>query len=273
MSSGGAYTYCFQPVATCVMCGAPEATTLGRRLSGHQGLRPSGVVGIATTIVQCPRCGLVYANPRPVPESLAQHYERPPEKYWRTHSVNDGSPEYFGFQADRFRDLWTGSGIPRALDVGAGLGKAMSALQRRSFEAFGFEPSAAFRDRAIANGVDPDRLRLTSVEDAEYEPGSFDFVTFGAVLEHLHDPAAALVKAVGWSAPRGLIHAEVPSAKWGTPRDLGVNAEPPERDAVQAVPAPGRRWVPDSGAEARVKRPKFLQPPAFPGAAPTAAAA
>jgi len=59
----------------------------------------------------------------------------------------------------------------------------------------------------------------------------------------------------------------------GTPRDLGVNAEPPERDAVQAVPAPGRRWVPDSGAEARVKRPKFLQPPAFPGAAPTAAAA
>ena len=34
------------------------------------------------------------------------------------------------------------------------------------------------------------------------------------MLEHLQDPAAALTRALGWLAPSGLIHVEVPSAKW-----------------------------------------------------------
>src|SRR5450755_3299463 len=59
----------------------------------------------------------------------------------------------------------------------------------------------------------------------------------------------------------------------GTPRHLGVNRIPSEPDAVQAVPAPGRRSLPDSGAEARVKRPNPLQLAGFPGAPPTEAAA
>jgi SAM-dependent methyltransferase len=214
MSTGGGYTYRFEPVASCLMCGAQEAKTLGRRLNAHQGLRPRRAVGIATTVVRCRRCGLIYANPRPVPASLAQHYERPPEEYWQPQRIRSDSPDYFRFQADRFLELWSGTGHPRVLDVGAGVGNAMSALQRRGFDAFGLEPSAAFRERAIANGIDPNRLQLASVEASEYESGSFDFVTFSAVLEHLQDPADALAKAIRWLAPGGLIHVEVPSANW-----------------------------------------------------------
>ena len=59
----------------------------------------------------------------------------------------------------------------------------------------------------------------------------------------------------------------------GTPRHLGVNREHSEPDAVQAVPAPGRRSLSDSGAEARVKRPHVLQACTFPRATPTAPAA
>ena len=220
-SSDGAYTYRFEPVVACVMCGTRDARTLGRRLNAHHGLRPRRVVGIATTVVQCCRCGLIYANPRPVPESLAQHYDRPPEDYWLP-SYFEGEGEYFAVAADRFRQLWSGGSIPRALDVGAGLGKAMSALERYGFDAFGLEPSAAFRERAVANGIDPDRLRLGSVEDTEYEAGSFDFVTFGAVLEHLQNPATALTRAVRWLTSGGLIHAEVPSANWLLARLLNI---------------------------------------------------
>ncbi len=213
MSGGDTYTYRFEPVVACVMCGSTGAKTLGRRLNGHQGLRPRRAVGVATTVVQCRACGLIYANPRPVPETLAQHYDRPPEEYWQARYFEQ-EVDYFGYYADRFRRLWSGTGVPRALDVGAGLGKAMAALERRGFETFGIEPSAAFHSRATANGIDPDRLQLAEVEDAEYEPGSFDFVSFASVLEHLHDPAAALTRVLEWLAPNGLIFVEVPSARW-----------------------------------------------------------
>jgi SAM-dependent methyltransferase len=221
MSDQGTYTYRFEPVTACVMCGSAEARTLGRRLNGHQGLRPRRAVGVATTVVQCRACGLIYANPRPVPETLAQHYDRPPEEYWQARYFEDETG-YFGSNADRFRHLWDGNGVPRALDIGAGLGKAMAALERQGFDAFGIEPSAEFHDRAIANGIDPDRLQLAAVEDAEYEPNTFDFVIFGAVLEHLHDPATALARAVVWLAPGGLILIEVPSASWLLSRLLNL---------------------------------------------------
>lgn len=206
-------TYRFEPVSACVMCGCTGAKTLGRRLNGHQGWRPRRIVGVATTVVQCRECGLIYANPRPVPEMLAHHYDREPEQYWRPEYF-ENEADYFGDAADRFLRLWRRGDAPRALDVGAGLGKAMAALQRRGFEASGLEPSPTFRDRAISNGIDAGRLQLAGVEDAVYEADSFDFVVFGAVLEHLHDPASALSRALGWLSPAGLIVAEVPSAKW-----------------------------------------------------------
>ena len=56
--------------------------------------------------------------------------------------------------------------------------------------------------------------------------------------------------------------------KSGTPHHLGVNREHSEPDAVQAVPVPGRRSLPDSGAEAWVKRPSVLQACTFPRATP-----
>lgn len=213
MSDQSSYTYRFERVAACAMCGHTEARTLGRRLNGHQGLRPHRAVGIATTVVQCRGCGLIYANPRPVPQTLAHHYGRPPEQYWRASYFED-DPGYFDDHAETFRRLWDGTGLARALDLGAGLGKAMAALERHGFDTLGLEPSVEFYDRAVANGIDRGRLQLATIEDADYEPGAFDFVNFGAVLEHVHDPATALTRAFRWLAPGGLILVDVPSASW-----------------------------------------------------------
>jgi SAM-dependent methyltransferase len=221
MSNADTYTYRFEPVAACVMCGCTEAHTIGRRLNGHQGLRPRRNVGVAATVVRCQDCGLIYSNPRPVPELFEQHYERRPEDYWRETQLrqNDENP---GIPVATFRQLWSGSTRPRALDVGAGLGQTMAALSREGFDTWGFEPSAAFRDRAIQHGVSDDRLQLAAVENADYEPGAFDLVSFGAVLEHVYDPASALKRALGWLAPSGLIFVEVPSARWLIGRLLNI---------------------------------------------------
>lgn len=166
------------------------------------------------SVAQCEACGLVFADPMPVPLQLADHYGMPPEEYW--------NEEYFAESDSYFSDVIAdlrrlGAFRPRmpALDIGAGLGKGMIAMERAGLDAYGFEPSKSFRDRAISQmGLNPERLRLDSVESAFYEPHAFGFITFGAVLEHLRDPSESISKAMRWLSPGGLIHAEVPSSNW-----------------------------------------------------------
>jgi SAM-dependent methyltransferase len=212
------FTYTFQPQVRCNMCTAPvadSAETLGKRLGQHQGLRPRKRVGATTTIQRCGNCGLIFSNPTPIPQDIGQHYDVPAESYWAGElTVSDA---YFARQIELFRGLWGqgGSSGVAALDIGAGVGLAMASLEKAGFDVFGLEPSASFREVAVGrNGISPDRLSLTGVEEADYPDESFDFVTFGAVVEHLLDPAACLERALRWTRPGGLIHVEVPSSDW-----------------------------------------------------------
>ncbi len=189
--------YTFEAVTACNMCGAADARVLGRRLDAHQGLRVRSTIGVATTVMRCESCGLVYSNPRPIPQQLEQHYDREPETYWAS-SHFSAQPDHFGHEMETFSHLWDGGGRkPRALDIGAGFGRTMTALACRGFEAFGLEPSPGFRRRALKIGIDPGRLQLGSLESADYEGGAFDLVTFGAVLEHLQDPATSITRRSG----------------------------------------------------------------------------
>jgi|SRR5579884_808595 len=240
--------YRFEPVTSCVMCGSNDSKVRGRRLSRHQGLRPRQVVGVATTVVQCRSCGLVYANPRVVPESLAQHYDLDPRDYWRETQLDHNGADP-GLPLASFRRHWSGRD-PRALEIGAGLGQAMMALAAKGFDTYGLEPSPAFRDEAIRRGVDPERLQLAAVEDAKYEPGAFDLISFCAVLEHLINPAAAIENAMRWLAPGGLLFAEVPSARWLLGRLLNLTYRLQGLDYVTNLspmhppyPCTSSRWI------------------------------
>ena len=206
-------------VDACEMCGNPSSKNriLGRRLDRSQGFRPKQRVGMATTVQQCNRCGLVYPNPLPIPVSTDQHYDVPPQSYWK--------PEYFQLkenyfrpQIERFRSLWTRGSkgdAPVALDIGAGIGKGMLALEKADFDTYGVEPSAAFRQCAIDRmGISQERIQLAAVENASFAPEMFDFINLGAVLEHVYSPATVINQALNWLKPGGLIHIEVPSASY-----------------------------------------------------------
>jgi SAM-dependent methyltransferase len=214
--SGAEPTYRFAPATVCNMCGADagDARFLGRRLDGTQGLRPARRRGVTVSIVRCARCGLVFPDPMPHPSALEEHYEMAPEEYWEAGYFADGG-DLFTEQIARFRRQWTGDRVPVALDVGAGIGKCMRELGAAGFDVFGLEPSAPFRTAAIERtGIAAERISGASMESAEYAAGAFDLITFGAVLEHLFDPAAAVERALTWLAPGGLVHAEVPSARF-----------------------------------------------------------
>lgn len=198
------------------MCGAPagEARVLGMRLNRSQGMRPRRVRGAATTVVQCRNCELIFADPQPVPGSIADHYSMDAESYFVDPARSWGQP--LPLWVERFRKLrdhLPGIDAPRVIDVGVGAGSSASSLMEAGFEVHGFEPVPQFRDMATrALGLSSDRIKLAGMEDAEFEAGAFDVVNFNAVLEHLYDPGASIERALKWLKPGGLVVAEVPNA-------------------------------------------------------------
>lgn len=201
------------------MCGSRDWSILGRRLDHRQGLRPRGS-GISVAVARCDACGLLFPDPLPVPASLAQHYGTGPEDYWPA-DYFDLTDDYMADQLSTFRRLWTDAGEPRALDVGAGVGKGLRILERAGFHAEGIEPSPQFRHKAIEDlGIAATALHQVSMEEASFPAESFDLIAIGAVLEHLYDPSDALAKATSWLRPSGLIWVEVPSARWLLSRGL-----------------------------------------------------
>ena len=75
-------TYSFHSVENCNMCGSSSFKILGKRLNSAQGKDPYNKTGITTTIVKCKSCDLIYSNPLPIPASIQDHYNIPPEEYW-----------------------------------------------------------------------------------------------------------------------------------------------------------------------------------------------
>ena len=211
--------YKFRYLDVCNMCGShtDNHRVLGRRLNTRQGLRPQKKVAIATTVLRCAQCGLIYAQPMPVPMSVQQHYGTLPESYWnKRYFTLDAN--YLNGQLKQFESLYgrtiRGANLT-ALDVGAGIGKAMRALSSAGFDAYGVEPSEQFHKRAIDKmEVSERRLKLTTIEEANFEEASFDFINMAAVVEHLYDPSAVIQKAVRWLRPGGLIHIEVPCSDY-----------------------------------------------------------
>jgi ubiquinone/menaquinone biosynthesis C-methylase UbiE len=216
--------YIFKEIFVCEMCGdkADNHKVLGQRLNKSQGYKPKRKGGITVSILKCTNCELIYSNPQPIPFDLQDHYGTPPEAYWKDEYFV-WKPNYFSTQIGEAKKLLNFKTGMKALDIGAGLGKGMLSMQKEKFDTYGLEPSIPFYERAISKmGIDKGKLKLGAIEELEYEPAYFDFISFGAVFEHLYEPAKCLEKALTWLKPSGIIHIEVPSSKWLLPKFMNL---------------------------------------------------
>jgi 2-polyprenyl-3-methyl-5-hydroxy-6-metoxy-1,4-benzoquinol methylase len=209
-------TYRFHYHTQCPMCNAPlsYSKVIGKRLNQSQGFWPRSKVGIATSVLKCKKCKLIYAQPMPLPLNLSDHYDIPAEKYWS--QVPTINPSAIAPHVKHFIKLYgnTPQGC-KVLDVGCGVGQTIKALETFGFDCYGIEPSSHFIDYGIKYlGVDPSKVICTSIEEASFPENSFDFIYMGAVLEHIADPSAALNKLVKWLKPKGLIFVDVPSSNY-----------------------------------------------------------
>jgi ubiquinone/menaquinone biosynthesis C-methylase UbiE len=206
----------FKEIQNCNMCyaSADHFEVMGVRLNQSQGFKPSRKKGVAVTICRCNACGLVFADPQPLPKHFSDQYNVSAEEYWQGLDV-EYADSVFQKELQILSGMGFETGGKKALDIGAGLGKCMIALSNAGMDAYGFEPAKAFYEIAVSHHkISTEKLTLNTLEDADYPNSYFDFITFGAVLEHLHDPDASLKKALSWLKPGGYIHIEVPSAKW-----------------------------------------------------------
>lgn len=226
----------------CVLCGRDGADVVrvgGDRLRGadlrsdesahrhrHQRCRQPD----AFTLVRCRGCGLVYLDPRPTAAEIGHYY---PDDYHTARGT--GGP------AQRLEDAWRRRqfgevarwlarlrpGRGRLLDIGCGSGELLEALREDGWRVSGVEPSARSAEIARAQrGLD---VQTAAFDDAALPEASYNAVVFAAVLEHLHDPLAALARARRLLAPDGLVAVlflpryDAPQARLFGPRWIGLD--------------------------------------------------
>lgn len=208
--------YYFDEIDHCNMCGAgrEQLLIMGKRLNKAQGYNPHKKEGLTTSVIRCKKCGLIFSNPRPVPFDIQDHYGVSPETYWKEEYFKV-SDSYFSQEITWFKNLKKFKPGMKSLDIGAGIGKQMQALQKSGFDVYGLEPGKDFYELAIDKmGIPKSKLTLGALEDTDFQENYFDFISFGAVLEHLYDPSSSIKQAIKWLKTGGLIHIEVPNSGW-----------------------------------------------------------
>lgn len=175
-------------------------------------------------LLRCPKCGLVWLNPQPIPEDIGKLYseyfthdtlpeirKKEPTNSWRkTVKLSilnsafgyrcDGANKPLGWLASRLgplRDIVGGSVMwlnglrpGKLLDVGCGNGHFLATMRGLGWEVAGVEP-----DKQAAK-VARERFGLSVheglLEEGSFPDDTFDAITMHHVVEHLPDPINTL---------------------------------------------------------------------------------
>jgi 2-polyprenyl-3-methyl-5-hydroxy-6-metoxy-1,4-benzoquinol methylase len=193
--------------AGCPACGKDQATRL-------YDIRTSSLFHV----MKC-RCGMVLAAPRPTPAELDKFYSS--TYFTRDHQTNLGYANYREVAEVNARRTWRQfqAFVPldkavkkTLLDVGCATGGFLAEAKSAGWEGTGVELSDHAVDIARTEfGLNVIRGALDS---PDLTPGSFGLITMWHVLEHLIDPAAALVRARDLLLPGGMLFVELPN--WGS---------------------------------------------------------
>lgn len=187
----------------CPICGKPPHIYLGRR--GGPAHRAG--LGVESHVWRCRDCGLVFANPMPVPlGGVEQHYALDPDEYFKQHNSElklDGA-----LQGVRHAESLVGK-RGRLLDIGAGRGEMLAAARQAGWEAVGIEPSDSFAAHAEKNsGAE---VRREPIEHCGFASESFDAVILSGVLEHLYNPDETIQEIARVLRPGGALFVDVPN--------------------------------------------------------------
>jgi SAM-dependent methyltransferase len=169
------------------------------------------------SVVRCTTCGLAYTLPRPDPETLAGYYPdtyvpyqepaAPASVRERVGARLDAARFSAGIRFGAFRAL-TRSRPGRLLDVGCGRGDLAEWFADRGWQVAGVEPAADAARQAAERGIE---MHHGTLDDAPWEPASFDAITFNHALEHVPEPLVTLRQTAALLRPGGVVAVSVPN--------------------------------------------------------------
>jgi SAM-dependent methyltransferase len=196
-----------------------------------------GVANGPWTMFRCIDCRGAYLNPRPTPNSIGRAYSR---YYTHTRSLADLPSSWSGLKgalsraylnskygyklspaipksASVFRRLFPRKaahldflvrhtpapyGASHLLDVGCGNGEFLRIAIELGFAAMGIEPDPKAAEAARHGGL---KVLQGILPNSEIGAHQFDHITLNSVIEHLHEPRAALEQAYSLLKPGGRI--------------------------------------------------------------------
>jgi len=186
-------------VAKCNNCGACE----------REVVFPQGVAQ-KHQIVRCMNCGLMYAYPRAT-AAIAQYVaagQTGASMSLQTPEVIrafDKLPDYEPIGLDLRKLLPRGRTL---LEVGCHAGVLLDRFRGQGWSVSGVEPDGRAANFARSHyGLD---VKASTLEDAGYDPATFDAVVMLHVIEHLDDPAGTVQAIARVLRPQGFLAVETP---------------------------------------------------------------
>jgi 2-polyprenyl-3-methyl-5-hydroxy-6-metoxy-1,4-benzoquinol methylase len=166
------------------------------------------------SVVRCGVCDLVYVNPT----FDEDHYQRVYASTEYQEIVRDLGISSHEYRVGRFgvervgimaMHLRSRDGQPvRYLDVGCSTGFVVEAARDRGWNATGIDLNPSAIEFGRCRGLD---LRPAALEDAGFDPASFDAISLFDVLEHLLAPVRTLRACIDLLAPDGILFLYVPN--------------------------------------------------------------
>jgi len=166
-------------------------------------------------LVRCLKCGLLRQNPRPDLKTIGQYYPDEYKPFADTRlaasslksRLQTWSMEY-GLRR-RVHTVSRHQPNGRLLDVGCSTGLFLDAARRYGpWQVQGIEPSQSAVEFGRSQlGLD---ILQGTLDDIQFDDTSFAAVTMWDVLEHLHDPVAAVREVARILQPGGVFVVRVP---------------------------------------------------------------
>ena len=152
----------------------------------HLWVKDLFLTGEAFEIQECLKCGLLFTEPRPDPNSIGKYYQSE-EYYSHQENKNGFIPRIYetvkGFNLKKKYKLATkGMTKGRMLEIGCGAGDFLKVMENKGWNCTGIEPS----ENAKAIARKKVKAQLYNPEDINSLPDeSFDLITMWHVLEHV----------------------------------------------------------------------------------------
>ncbi|MBX3205814.1 MAG: class I SAM-dependent methyltransferase [Labilithrix sp.] len=191
------------PIA-CPICKTRDFRSLGMRGGRYQ----RHGLGIPLEIVQCRQCALLWPDPFPYPLDPSGLYGDP-SKYF-VHEDEAAKLKACRDVVIRPALRHLGKPRPSLLDVGSGRAELLRAAVAEGLDdVTGLElAQATIEDARERLGI---RLIGKTIEEFAVDATrTFDLVTFSAVLEHVHDPDAAIAAARRLTHSGSMLYLDVP---------------------------------------------------------------